>query len=730
MRVHERLRQMKTSTAILAALTACLAPTIISNNAMAQGVGQRSDQDEIIVIGQRASQTAPGAKLARDILERVPGGIGFVEAEVFLDDFAQSIGDALIFTPGVYADTSAQRENRISVRGSGLNSTFERRGITVLRDGVPISRASGITEFQEIDPLTIDYIEVFKGANGLRYGAASLGGAINVVTPTGKTADTPFSFRAEGGSFGTFRGSGHIAVDNDKSDFYLGVTGLRSNGFRDHADVRSIYSHSNFGYEFDNGIETRFYLTALSDNFELSGALSFDDALNNPKSTRPPLVIFPGGRRIVLDAGPVVDDWDRNLDVTRISNKTVIPLDAATIETGFWYAFRNLDHAITSFAGVIAQQEHEVGGFARATGDFDLADMGVAWTFGGSLAKSSNEAKRFDNVFGERGDLLTRSDQDARNILLYGQLDTEIFEGFRAIAGLQYVDTVRDNDAEFNAIDGRVTEDQFSPRFGLLWDAGENAQVFFNVSRGFEPAGISDLTSGGADDFTELEAQKAWTVEIGTRGQHDLFAWDLSLYRSWIENEFIDLSNPDSANTVSNTFNAEDTLHQGVELGIDIYIEPEFLTEAGLKAIWRNIYTYSDFHFEDDPVAITQNTPNGVIFDFSGNDLAGVPEHVYVTELRLEKPDKWYAAINLRWVPDGPFADYANTTRVPSYALVGLTAGYDITESIRIFASAENLFDKKYISNVSTVANQAEEGGQIFTPSQGQGFFGGVTLAF
>lgn len=719
---------MKTNKLMLAATVACLAPTFTSSIALAQGVGQRSDQDEIVVYGKRASQTAPGAKLARDILERVPGGIGFVESDVFLDDFAQSIGDALIFTPGVYADTSAQRENRISVRGSGLNATFERRGITVLRDGVPISRASGITEFQEIDPLTIDYIEVFKGANGLRYGAASLGGAINIVTPTGKTVDTPYSFRAEGGSFGTFRGSGHVSSNGDKTDYYLGVTGLHSNGFRDHSDVRSVYSHGNFGYKFDNGVETRFYLTALSDNFELSGALSFEDALNNPRAAR---------AGTPADPGPVADDQDRNLDVVRLSNKTVIPFEDVTIETGFWYSFRNLDHSITAFVGTIAQQEHEVGGFLRGIGDFELGPVPISWTFGGNIAASTNDAKTFGNIGGVRQELRTRADQDSRNLTLYGQFDSELFEGFRAIVGGQYVDTVRDNDqslARFGApadiFDGRVTESQFNPRFGLLWDAGENAQVFFNVSRSFEPAGISDLTAGGAGNFAALQAQDAWTVEIGTRGQHEFIAWDIALYRAWVEDEFIDISNPAfGPGLVSATFNADDTIHQGVEVGIDIYIEPDFLTEAGLKAIWRNIYTFNDFYFDENPSALIGSGLDGANFD--GNDLAGVPKHVYITELRVEDEDKWYFGANLRWIPEGPFVDYANSLKLPSYALVGLTAGYNISENIKIFASAENLFDKNYISNVSTVADRrVERGDNFFTPGQGQAFYGGVTFNF
>ena len=162
----------------LAAMTASLSLSL-ANSAVAKGVGQAKVVDEIITTQtQIKSDTAISASRAVEVLKTIPGGIGFVEAQDYLDNFTQTIGDALIYTPGVYVDTTATRESRISIRGSGLNSSFERRGLTVLRDGVPISRASGSTEFQEIDPLLIDYIEVYKGANGLRFGAASLGGEV------------------------------------------------------------------------------------------------------------------------------------------------------------------------------------------------------------------------------------------------------------------------------------------------------------------------------------------------------------------------------------------------------------------------------------------------------------------------------------------------------------------------------------------------------------------------
>ncbi len=243
-------------------------------------------------------------------------------------------------------------------------------------------------------------------------------------------------------------------------------------------------------------------------------------------------------------------------------------------------------------------------------------------------------------------------------------------------------------------------------------------KFFFNASRGFEPPTMSDLTAGGALDFTPLKAQQAWTVELGTRGQHELFAWDLALYRSWVENEFVDFSLPQFANTVSRTTNADDTIHQGIEAGLDVFIEPEFLTSKGLWMTWRNVLTVNDFFFDNDD-------------QFGDNDLAGVPDLLYVTELRLNSDQNWYTGVNLRWVPDGPYADYANTLQVNGYKLLGFTAGIKLADMVTFYVSAENVLDKNYISNVSSVADLSlEQGAAIFTPGQGRAVFGGLTLTF
>lgn len=678
----------------------------------AQGIGQR--QDEIIVTASlQGTPTAPTPEAARQELERVPGATGLVEDEGFADIFAQSIGDVLELTPGVFADTSAQRESRISVRGSGLNSSFERRGLTVLRDGVPISRASGATEFQEVDPLTVRYLEVFKGANGLRYGAASLGGAVNIVSPTGLTARAPIALRAEGGSFSTFRGNASLSGKSGDVDYWGGITGLTSDGYREHSEVRSLYGHGNLGWRVSDTIETRFYVTALSDNFELAGSLRLADALANPRAAGRPVRAGP----VVLDPGPVADDWDRNLDVYRVSNLTVIDLGGANLELGAWYSRRNLDHAITRFAGIIVQGEDEVGVSTRLSGSLPFLADQSRWQVGAIYASASNDAKTFANNAGERGALRTRSDQDADTLTVYGQADLGLTDTVTLITGGQYARATRDVTAILNAVTGRGEYDQFNPRVGLLVDAAEDIQFFGNISRSFEAPSLADLTSGGAFPFAPLEPQRATVFEVGTRGQAGIVSWDIALYRAELENEFLDLAVPGARGLVTVTSNADRTVHQGLEFGLDLRPFKAALEAKGRALRLSAAYTFNDFTFDDDAV-------------YGDNQLAGVPRHVLIAEARFDQLDRYYLSTTLRWIPDGPWADYANTERAPGYATVQLTAGVTLTDGIELFGSVENLFDEVFISNVTTNANQRLTNEAIYTPGQGRAVFGGLRAKF
>lgn len=190
------------------------------------------------------------------------------------------------------------------------------------------------------------------------------------------------------------------------------------------------------------------------------------------------------------------------------------------------------------------------------------------------------------------------------------------------------------------------------------------------------------------------------------------------MYRSEIEDELVDAQG--AIPTLTVTDNAEgDTIHQGVELGLDVHLLELEGSRNGILR-WRNIWTFNDFRFNKDPV-------------YGSNRLAGVPESIYVSELRFDHHQGWYASTNFRHVASGAYVDYANTFRSPGYELVGLTAGWQITPALKIFGSAENLFNEKYVSNVSTVSNfsvLAPFRRALFTPGEGRAVYLGVNYSF
>src|SRR3546814_8468577 len=104
----------------------------------------------------------------------------------------------------VYFVFSSRRRHTICALVTGVQTCalpICTRGLAMYFDGIPLNTSDGLLDFFEIDPSAYSYVEVFKGANALRYGSNALGGAINLVTPTGEDA-ARLAGRIDVGSFG------------------------------------------------------------------------------------------------------------------------------------------------------------------------------------------------------------------------------------------------------------------------------------------------------------------------------------------------------------------------------------------------------------------------------------------------------------------------------------------------------------------------------------------------
>ncbi len=147
-----------------------------------------------------APERTRGESQARKELQRTPGGVALVGSQEIKESLGTALQSVLDFVPGVMIQPRfgyVADESRISIRGSGLRNNYHLRGLTLLLDGFPLNYADGFGEFEAAEILAAKRIEVYKGANALRFGVNSLGGAINLVTRTGED-NGRFEMRSEG----------------------------------------------------------------------------------------------------------------------------------------------------------------------------------------------------------------------------------------------------------------------------------------------------------------------------------------------------------------------------------------------------------------------------------------------------------------------------------------------------------------------------------------------------
>ena len=600
--------------------------------------------DTIIVTGNRLPTGAAE-------VEGRPGGSDLVTADEYKDKLAVSLRDALAFSPGVYAQPRFGQEVRLSIRGSGISRGFHMRGLTLLQDGVPINLADDNGDFQELDPSVIEQLEVFRGANAFRFGGTTLGGAINGVTPTGRSAPG-FRAKVDGGSFETLRGVASFGWHDDGADAWVAVTGDRSDGDREHDKRNSLRAHANVGLTLSSNAQSRFYLSANHINQELPGALPYPLVVTDPKT------------------GSFAGDQKRNIDSLRIQNRTTIDLDDVALEFGAFANAKSLFHPIFQ---VVDQDSLDTGLFARVgwrTGPLELL-AGATARFG------TVDSKRFVNVNGHRGARTFSADQDARTIDVYSEARFRT-DRFTFIAGGIYTNGERTQDQSFPvAARGSATFNQFSPRFGVLWEPADKIHVYANVSRSHELPGFIELAQVAS--FVPLDAQHAWTAEIGARGDVGPAHFDVSFYRAAVRDELLQFNvGPDIPAT---TFNADKTLHQGIEAGVDLALLP--------WASLRQVYQFNDFRFRDDA-------------QFGDNRLPVIPKHLYRAELKLG-PDQWHVTPSIEWVPTGAWADYANSFKADGYTTFGLSGAVSASKTAEFYVDVRNLTNKKAIGDISAV---------------------------
>ena len=631
---------------------------------------------------------------ARAEIQRIPGAVAIVPDTAFKSGPANTVRDILGWVPGVITQPKANIDNRLSIRGSGLSRNFGNRGINVLMDGVlPINTADGLFDIFEIDPTAYRYVEVYKGANALRYGGNSLGGAINFVTPSGRDASR-LDARIDGGSFGFVKGQASTGGASGPFDYFVTASAQREQGYRHHSEGNIERGSANFAYRFSPDAETRFYVNANSWRQQLPGELTKSVALNSPRSA---------------DSEFVRQNQQRNIDSVRLANKTTLRFGTATVDLGIFSLQRHVDHPIYRY---LDYGVSDYGGFVRATDDRMIGGFRNRLVAGVNVHNGAINYKEFTNLTGGvKGPLLFSTLDTSQNYSAYAENSFYILKNVALIAGGQFLQAVRARKDRFLSDgdqSGRRSYALFTPKVGLLWDIDATWQAFANISRSAEVPTF-DANTFMTPASSSLNAQTATTYEIGTRGRRPDFTWDIALYRAEIRNELQCLRT--SPYSLCSVVNANRTVHQGAEVGLGITFLKSIFAK-GDRFLLNISYTYNDFFFDGDAL-------------YGNNQLPGVPRQFLRSEVAYKHPKGFYAGPNVEWMPQAYFADNANSLAIDPFALLNFRITHDRGTGWSGYVEGRNLLDTRYISSTIT-AGVADATSALFNSGFGRSIYGGI----
>ena len=661
-----------------------------------------------------------------------------------------TLKDALAMQPGVIIQEffGLNDQPRLNIRGSGIQSNPQRRGVYLLQDGIPVNFADGSYIIGVMDPMTAHFVEVFKGANALNFGASTLGGAINFVSPTAnKQHGANMRIKAEGGSYGYRAVAASMGYRWQTSDAHISTSYSAQDGHR-------LYNHNtrwsiaaNYGLQNPNGhVENRTYLHFTWLKFQFPGPLNMQQLMDNPKQVN-------AGVDLPFSMGPNVlrDKPRRFARIIRVANRTGIRFNAnSDLVAAVYYQYADDQFVFPITISIPHSYHHDGGltvGYRLNTGKHNLRAGLVA-------SAGQIDRRTYINKDGLESFMFAHDNLQARNLTLFAEDLIRLTSKLNVVADAHLVYNERNSSDRFPQPDLRpwyshmskkyryfrsqsTTLNQhfsaFNPRIGLIYSPfkGQDVQLFGNLSRSYEPPTFDELV--GTEVTTNintspkrlyaiaLDKQTATTLELGSKGRTTRFSWNMAAYRSWVQNEILEVK--DYVRGIKRTENYPTTLHQGVEVGLNAVVaDNPWGTNAG-KLTLGGVYDFSDFRFSGGK--------------YQGKRLAGIPQHYLNLSAEYEHSCGLSLAAQVEWKPGETPIDHTNTMFQPTYRVWNVRAAYALGKKISLYVEMKNVANSRYASSYVIsdeihnppipFPNFSAKQMAFFIPAQPRCIFGGIT---
>ena len=694
------------ATALLFLLAAPMASTQESESRENGTTDETEEMDEIIVTEQHLYSNQVNSLRSPTPIIDVPQSLSILSSEQIALQGLTSVSDIINYTPGV--NTSQGEGHRDAVVFRGVRSTADFY-VDGARDDVQYFR-----------PLyNLEQVEILRGPNALMFGRGGTGGILNRVTKKGVVGEQFTDYTIGAGTFGDlgFAIDSNLAI-NDRT------------AFRINAAYESLENHRD---SFDGD---RFGVNPTA-RFQLSPSTILDvsyEYIDHERFIDRGIVSGDDGRPVeafedIIFADPDLSTTELDAHVIRAAVQHKFSDNLKGNFSAFYGDYDKLYQNI--FPSDFDQTTNvvELDGYVDTTerenfvlsanfiGEFGTGGINHTVVTGVEYIDTSSDQDRFNAQFdtsmddmetfvvnrpialnggvgvNAAGDITTISfsqlnddtEVDIDVISLFLQDEIEIMRNLDLVLGLRYdefeidvfnVEALIDGEPD-DVINRSRTDQQVSPRAGLIYKPRENISIYASYSESFLPRSGEQFADINGDDNV-LDPNESTNLEAGVK-------WDPNPSLSFTASVFeIENSSPQVADAAPDTLDIIDEEITGLEVQLQGQINDAWLLTAG--------YSYL----------------TGDDVDEFGNDTGlrprELPKNTFSVWNSFQATSQFGIGIGLTY-QDESFADNGNTVTLPSFTRLDLSAHFDVNEKLRVQLNIENFTDQLYFPNAHTTNN-------------------------
>ena len=675
----------------------CAAPAATAQDA------QRGDDENIIVTGNvLQSNQVNSVKTPTPIID-VPQSLSITSEEQIVQQGFDSIGDIVLYTPGVTQSQGEGHRDAVVFRGVRSTADFFVDGV---RDDVQYFRGL----------YNLEQVEILRGPNALLFGRGGTGGVVNRVTKKGVIGEQFVGYRGSVDTFGAFSGSVDVNLATSES------SALR---------VNAAYENLNNHRDFFDGDRI-----AINPTFraELSPDTIFDvsyEYINNERFIDRGIPSTDAGRPAVQFADITFGDTEDNFTTfeAHVLRGSIQHAFSENVKGNLTASFGDYDKVYSNLFPVsFDEAANEVGldGYIDTTqrqnfvvsgnlvGEFNTGSVKHTLLVGGEFIDTRNNNDRFNAFFDQTADdvefftptrpltisngvginssgnatindfsvLNDDTEADLTVYSIYIQDEIKVTDWLNVVVGGRFdsFDITVDNTETF--IDTGVRDvssrrdSDFSPRVGLILKPQQNISFYGSYSESFLPRSGEQFADINPPDDA-LDPNTFTNLEIGLK-------WDFAPTLSFTAAIFqIEQSSPQVADADPGTLDVIDSEVEGFEAQLTGNITDKWTVAAG--------YSYLDGNQVDDFGAETLR-------------LRELPEHTFNLWSNYQVTNRFGVGAGFTY-QDESFADNGNNVTLPSFIRFDASMHYDVSDKIRVQVNIENLFDEEYFPNAHTADN-------------------------